>query len=128
MIVVDTSALVAILLNEPEAEVCSQALEVETDVRISAGTLAEALIVAMKRQRAEDMRLLVEGLGLTVEPLSSAGANRVSQAYGRWGKGVNRAGLNFGDCFAYALAKELDCPLLFVGEDFSRTDARPALA
>ena len=126
MIVVDTSALVAILLDEPEAEACSQALEVETDVRISAGTLAEALIVAMKRERAEDMRLLVEGLGLTVEPLSSAGANRVSEAYGRWGKGVHRAGLNFGDCFAYACARHFGLPLLFKGNDFSQTDVEIA--
>ena len=69
----------------------------------------------------------MRGLGFVVAPVTGAGARRVAQAYAAWGKGVHPAGLNFGDCFAYALAKDFDEPLLFVGRDFAHTDIRPAL-
>nr|QQZ51979.1 type II toxin-antitoxin system VapC family toxin [Phenylobacterium glaciei] len=72
------------------------------------------------------MTSLVGNLGLTIVPVSEAAASRVALAYNQWGKGVHPAGLNFGDCFAYAVAKEHDCPLLFVGEDFSKTDLQAA--
>ncbi len=122
MIAVDTSALMAIALGEAESQGCMDVLEAETEVLISAGTVAEALIVAGRRNVAEEMSTLVEGLGFTVIPVSPAAARRIAQAYARWGKGVHSAGLNFGDCFAYALAKEHDCPLLYVGDDFAKTD------
>lgn len=60
-------------------------------------------------------------------PLTAASARRIAGAYGQWGKGVNPAALNFGDCFAYAVAAENDCPLLYVGNDFTRTDLQAAL-
>lgn len=126
MIVVDSSALMAIVLGEGAGERCIAILAAEAEVAIAAGTLAEALIVAGRRGVAAELSRLIEGLGLQVVPLSADGARRVAEAYGRWGKGIHAAGLNFGDCFAYALAKEQGCALLFVGEDFARTDLRPA--
>lgn len=126
MIVVDTSALMAILLDEPDAERCMTALAAEADVAMSAGTLAEALIVAGRRNIASEMTTLVEGLGIDIVPVSASGSAKVAQAYARWGKGVHSASLNFGDCFAYALARETASPLLFVGDDFARTDVERA--
>lgn len=127
MIVVDTSALLAILFAEPAARACRDVLAVEREISISAGTLSEALILAAHRNALEEMSALVEDLGIAIEPLDAARARRVALAHKRWGKGVHPAGLNFGDCFAYSLAKEMDCPLLFLGEDFSRTDVKTVL-
>ena len=126
MIVVDTSALMAILLGEPKAERCIAALERQAEVLISAGTLAEAMIVAGRRNIGGEMSALVEGLGFEIVPVSGAGATKVAEAYARWGKGAHAASLNFGDCFAYALARELGRPLLFTGDDFSKTDIEAA--
>ncbi len=98
----------------------------ETQVSISAGTLAEALIVAGRRNIGPEMSALIEQLGFTIVEVTAAAARRTAEAYARWGKAVHPAGLNFGDCFAYALATELACPLLYVGEDFARTDIVPA--
>jgi ribonuclease VapC len=128
VIVVDTSALVAIILTEPGFEICRAVLEAEAELLISAGTVAEALIVAGRRNRIREMTTLIEGLGFTIVPVSAVDARRVAEAYEYWGKGVHPAGLNFGDCFAYALAKEHGCPLLYVGEDFARTDLAAARA
>jgi ribonuclease VapC len=122
MIVVDTSALIAIVMEEAEADACSSALEAESEVLISAGTVAESLIVARRKDAREKMNRLLDELGFEIVTVTPASARRVAQAYDQWGKGVHRAGLNFGDCFAYALAKERSCPLLFVGKDFSKTD------
>ena len=127
MIVVDTSALMAIALNEPRAEACAAVLEVESEAAISAATLAEALIVAARRDCAEDVAAIIYLLGFEVVPVTEARARRIAAAYAQWGKGVHPAGLNFGDCFAYELAHERACPLLFVGADFVRTDVRSAL-
>ncbi|HEX8620783.1 MAG TPA: type II toxin-antitoxin system VapC family toxin [Allosphingosinicella sp.] len=127
MIVADTSALMEILLEQPDAESCAAVLEAELQVAMSAGTMAEALIVAGRRGVGAEMAALIDGLGIAVEPVSPAEARRVAEAYRRWGKGVHPASLNFGDCFAYALAKELDVPLLYVGEDFARTDVKAAM-
>lgn len=126
MIVVDTSALMAILLGEPESDRCIGVLEAHGDVAISAGTLAEALIVAGRRNVGAQMDALVEELGFEVTPVTAVAAAKVADAYARWGKGVHAAALNFGDCFAYALAQETGSPLLFVGDDFSRTDVTAA--
>jgi ribonuclease VapC len=127
MIAVDTSALMAILLREPQAAACQTALEEEAELLISAGTVAEALIVAGRRNIAEEMRRLIDALGFEFVPVTSAAAHRIAAAYGRWGRGIHPGGLNFGDCFAYEVAKENDCPLLFVGEDFAKTDLISAL-
>jgi ribonuclease VapC len=122
MIAVDTSALMAIALDEPEAGACAAALEAEDNLLISAGTVAEALVVAARRNVRGEMELLIDGLGFEIAPVTRASARRVAQAYENWGRGVHPAGLNFGDCFAYEVAKERGCRLLFVGADFRRTD------
>jgi ribonuclease VapC len=73
------------------------------------------------------MERLLEGLGLEIVSVTPASARRIAQAYENWGKGVHPAALNFGDCFAYEVAKEHECPLLYVGGDFARTDIEGAL-
>ncbi len=128
MIVADTSALVAVLVHEPLAEACMDVLEEENEVLVSAGTLAEALVVAAGRKLTRQMEALIDQVGVTVVPLSADGSRRVAEAYARWGKGIHPARLNLGDCFAYALANERSCPLLYVGKDFAATDIESALA
>lgn len=127
MIAVDTSALMAIVLGEAAAERCSAALELEDRVLISAGTLAEVLIVAAGRNVGTEMARLIDDLGFEVVPTTRASARRAAEAYSRWGKGVHPAGLNFGDCFAYEVAKEHGCPLPYVGQDFAKTDIASAI-
>jgi ribonuclease VapC len=127
MIAVDTSALMAILLDEPKADACMTAIQSADRLLISAGTVAEALIVAGRRNLADDMGELITGLDFEIQSLNAASAHRIAASYGRWGKGIHPAALNFGDCFAYEVAVEHDCPLLYVGNDFSQTDIRPAL-
>lgn len=127
MIAVDTSALMAIVLREEAAEACKAALEAETELVISAGTVAEALIVAGRRNVAEEMDRLIDGLGFDVVPVTAAASRRIAAAYRQWGKGAHSAELNFGDCFSYEVAKEHACPLLFVGDDFAKTDLESVL-
>ncbi len=127
MIAVDTSALMAILLDEPEADGCMAAIEAADRLLISAGTVAEALIVASRRNFGVDMADLIDGLGFEIVPVTAASAHRIAAAHGRWGKGIHPASLNFGDCFAMDVAGERNCPLLYVGNDFARTSIRPAL-
>ena len=127
MIVVDTSALMAIVLHEPSGPSCTVATADAERVAISAATVAEAMIVADRKGLGEPMRRLLGNLGLEIVDVTPAVADRVADAYSRWGKGIHRARLNLGDCFAYALAKERGWPLLFVGDDFSLTDIASAL-
>lgn len=127
MIVVDTSALMAIVFDEPLAPACIAALEAEDEILISAGTVAEALIVSARRNVGEEVASLIDGLGFDIVAVTPAAAKRIAGAYARWGKGVHSAALNFGDCFAYDVAKEHACALLFVGEDFSKTDIEAAI-
>ena len=127
MIVIDTSALMAIALDEPQAEACMAALESEPALAVSAVTVAEALIVASGRDAREQMANLIRDFGIEIVPVSPAFALLVAQAYAQWGKGNHPARLNFGDCFAYALAKERGCGLLYVGEDFGKTDVERVL-
>ena len=122
MIAVDTSALMAVLLDEREAPACAEALADSDRIAISAVTFAEALVVAERRGLGTEMAALIDGLALDVETVTLAVARRVSDVYARWGKGVDPAGLNFGDCFAYDVAKTRGCSLLYVGKDFARTD------
>jgi ribonuclease VapC len=128
MIAVDTSALMAIALGETEADACIKVLETETEVVISAGTVAETLIVANRRDVGEEMTRLIDGLGFEIESVTPASARRIAAAYERWGRGMHPAGLNFGDCFSYEIAKEHSCPLLYVGDNFSKTDLESALS
>jgi ribonuclease VapC len=127
VIAVDTSALMAVLLEEPGSDACRALLEAESEIVISAGTAAEALVVGGRRGVGDQIAALIDGLAFIVAPVTAAGARRVAKAYQRWGKGLHPAGLNFGDCFAYAVAEEYGCPLLFVGRDFGETDVQPAL-
>jgi ribonuclease VapC len=127
MIAVDTSALMAIVLGDAEAEACMAALETEADILISAGTVAEALIVSARRNVGAEAASLIDGLGFTIVTVTAAAARRVADAYARWGKGVSPAALNFGDCFAYEVAREHACRLLFVGDDFAETDIASVL-
>ena len=127
MIVVDTSALMAIVQGEVQAAACMAVLATEFDVLISAGTLAEAMIVSERRNVGDTVRNLIDDLAFDVIPVTAAVARDCAAAYAHWGKGVHPAGLNLGDCFAYALARARRCPLLFVGDDFARTDIANAL-
>ncbi len=112
----------AIVLNEPDAERCSAALATTDELVISAATIAESLIVASRRNVRAEMERLIAGLGFQVIAITHQGAQRAADAYESWGKGLHPAALNFGDCFAYAVAADHSCPLLYVGEDFSKTD------
>jgi len=127
MMVIDTSALMAILQNEPQASACLDAIERITPRLISAGTVAEALIVTLRRKMESEMTELIHGLDLEIIPVTAASARQAADAYRCWGKGIHPAGLNYGDCFAYALANENRCPLLYIGNDFAQTDVQSAL-
>lgn len=127
MIVVDTSAPIAIVMGEPAGPLCLAALETETEVLMSAGTLAELLIVAARLGITEQVVGFVDGGGFNIVTVTGVTAAAVGDAYRKWGKGFHPAGLNLGDCFAYALAKQYSCGLLFVGNDFARTDVQRAL-
>jgi ribonuclease VapC len=128
VIAVDTSALIAIILKEPQAEACVVAMESEEQLLISAATVAEALIVAARRGLGEEMERLIDGAPFNIISVTPAAARRAARAYERWGKGVHAAALNFGDCFAYEVAAEHGCRLLYVGDDFARTDVQSALS
>ncbi len=127
MLALDTSALVAILLRDEHGDACAGALREASETVMSAATLTEALIVAGGRRFGGEMAELIAGLSVCVEPVTAAFARRAAAAYARWGRGIHPAALNFGDCFAYATAEQYDCPLLFVGNDFAKTDIRDAL-
>jgi len=119
---VDTSALVAVVLDENQGAACMAALEADQELVISAVTLAEVFVVAEVRNVSAEMHRLVDGLALQVITVSAATARRVGEVYKRWGKGRHPAGLNFADCFAYDTAQTYRCPLLYIGNDFRRTD------
>jgi ribonuclease VapC len=127
VIAVDTSALMAIVLGESQSDACMAALEAEDVVLISAGTISEALIVAAQKNVRDVVANLIEDLEIEVVPVTRATAQRVADAYARFGKGNHRAALNFGDCFAYETAKDRGCRLLYVGKDFAKTDIKSAL-
>ena len=127
MIAVDTSALITVLLREPGFEECIAALSENADALISAGTLSETRIVATQRSVGPQLTALLHRKKFSVIAVTEATSERIGQIYARWGKGLHPAGLNLGDCFAYDVAKEHSCPLLFVGNDFSRTDIKSAI-
>ena len=124
MIAVDTSALVAIVFGESDAETLLEVIQREVTL-LSAANLLEAAIVAEARQgldAARDLDLLVSGAIHEIVPVDEGQIAAGVQAWRRFGKGRHAAGLNVGDCFAYALAKTRDAPLLFTGENFTQTD------
>ncbi|WP_299640763.1 type II toxin-antitoxin system VapC family toxin [Devosia sp.] len=122
MIVIDTSALLAIAFNEPERAACEVALTSDLRRVMSAGTLAEALITSESKGIGTAVRSLIEAADPEIVPVTELSARLAFDAFRRYGKGRQPARLNYGDCFSYALDKELDCPLLCIGGDFSQTD------
>lgn len=126
MIVVDTSAIVAILKRETEARRCLEVLAQTDEAVMSAGTFLEVQIVSEANDMADLRDDLIRSVSLRIEPVTAALARGGGLAWRRYGRGRHPAGLNFGDCFAYALADALNAPLLFVGEDFTKTDLRSA--
>ena len=127
MIAVDTSALLAVAPDEPEADDCEKILKQESRLVISAATVAEALIVAGRRNVAKGVQMLLDELPFEIIDVTNASAHRAAAAYERWGKGAHPAGLNYGDCFAYEVALRYSCELLYIGGDFSKTDIQSAL-
>lgn len=125
--IVDSSALMAILQREPLRDACLNALDRFSSHYISAGTLVECFVVAEGKSIGGDMRTLVGALRPTVLPVDEEFAYQAHMAFRRWGKGRHPAALNFGDCFSYVAAKQTRMPLLFTGNDFSQTDIRSAL-
>lgn len=128
--VVDTSALLAILRDEPERRLFTEALEDAGHTVLSAASFVEASIVIEARFGAEGLRdldLLIAKAGIEIAAVDAEQAQIARQAYRRFGKGRHPASLNFGDCFAYALAEARQEPLLYKGEDFTRTDIPSAL-
>lgn len=127
---VDTSALIAILLKEDEAEPFIELIHDMKRPRISTASLFETLLVLAGRTKVDNAarvnRFLV-GAGLEAEPVTLRQVDLANRAFLAFGKGRHPAALNFGDCFAYALAKSLDLPLLFKGDDFRRTDIHSVL-
>jgi ribonuclease VapC len=127
VIVVDSSAIMAVILGEAGADDLRGVLANATALLMSAGTLAELEVLNAVRGTLADLRARIDSLQIDVVPVDAAFTRLVGTAYISWGKGRHPARLNFGDCFAYALAKSRDLPLLYVGEDFARTDVRSAL-
>lgn len=129
--IVDTSALVAIVSDEPTRIQLLLKLPGASIARISAANLLEAFIVIDGRREPAASALLdtlLRDLALKAEPVTEAQVYVARDAFRRYGKGSGHpARLNYGDCFAYALARALDEPLLFVGHDFTHTDIRRAL-
>ena len=112
----------AVLLDEPEAARCVRTMAAATLLTVSAGTLAEIMIVVGRHRARPALERLLARIRPDIVPVTAADARLAGDAYDRWGKGVHPAGLNLGDCFAYVLATQRGSPLLFVGHDFSRTD------
>jgi len=127
VIVIDTSAIIAIAMNEPDARRLIHAIEGHDENLISAATLTELLIVAARKGVLAEVEEFLLGFGHQTVDVTENFARLAGAAYMQWGKGFHPAGLNFGDCFAYVLAKQRDCPLLFIGNDFSQTDIKSAL-
>ena len=128
--IVDSSALLAILFNESDAETYARALTNADVCRISAANFVEVAIVVEAQTKASGSRqfdAFFRRAGIVIEPVTEEQAHVARQAYTDFGKGRHRAGLNFGDCFAYALAKTTGETLLFKGEDFTKTDISSAI-
>lgn len=127
--VVDSSALVAIIQNEPEALAFARAIADCPRAYLSTATYVEASIVMLdKKDGVARIDRLVQAAGLQLEPLNVEQATIARDAYARFGKGRHKARLNLGDTFGYALAMHLGEPLLYKGDDFAQTDVRSALA
>ena len=127
--IVDSSAVFAILNREPDAEYYETAIATATTCRMSIANALEASVVVESRGGAaagHELDLFLETAGITLAPVTAEHFELARSAWRRFGRGNHRAALNFGDCFAYALAKTTGEPLLFKGGDFIHTDIEPA--
>ena len=123
--VIDTSAVLAILQNEPERRRFAEAIEAADTRWMSSATWVESSIVIEARYGSDGLRdfdRLMERIAVEIVPVDLEQTRAAREAFRRFGKGRHPAGLNFGDCFSYALARTLGEPLLFKGADFSQTD------
>ena len=128
--IVDTSAVLAILFNEEDAETYARAISEAESRRMSAVSFVEAAIVVeaqTKERGSRQFDAFIRRAGIVIEPVTEEQAHAARQAYTDFGKAHHAAGLNFGDCFAYALAKITGEPLLFKGQDFRKTDLEAVL-
>lgn len=127
--VIDPSALLAIFQDEPERRAFNELIEAAPRRHLSTASLVELSIVIEARQGAagiRDLDLFLETAGIELVPFDAAQAQLAREGFRRFGKGRHPAGLNLGDCFSYALARVLDEPLLFKGDDFPLTDVAAA--
>jgi len=128
-VIVDTSAVLAILFHEPDAEHFATAIARASNPRMSAASLLEASIVLESRSgpaAGYELDAFIHEAGIELEAVTAEHAQAARRAWRRFGKGNHPAGLNFGDCFAYALAETTRRPLLFKGGDFDLTDVEAA--
>ncbi len=127
--IADTSAVMAVLFGENDADLYEQAISEAPHCRMSAANFLEAAIVLESRRgiaAGNQLDAYVEEAGIVLEPVTVEQANTARQAWRRFGRGNHPAGLNFGDCFAYALAEVTGEPLLYKGSDFALTDVHSA--
>lgn len=127
--IVDTSALLAVLFGEPDANRFEKAIVTGTPCRMSVASVLEAAIVVESRggiAAGYELDTFLENAGIELVPVTPEHLEAARRAWRRFGKGNHPARLNFGDCFAYALAVDMQEPLLFKGEDFARTDLEAA--
>lgn len=128
MIVADTSAIMAILLGEERGMGFSRAIEEHRPALVSAGTAIELAIVSSRNARLFDAAMaFLQQPFVRIEPVDAEQVALAAKAYRRFGKGRHPARLNFGDMFAYALARRRNLPLLFKGSDFTKTDISPVV-
>jgi ribonuclease VapC len=123
--IIDTSAIIAVLFNEDDAKSYADAIAQSDFRRMSAATFVETAIVIETQTKTSGSRQLdafLRKADIAIEPVTEEHAHIARQAFSDFGKGRHPAGLNYGDCFSYALAKATGEPLLFKGKDFSKTD------
>jgi ribonuclease VapC len=128
--IIDTSAIIAILFNETDAKKYAQAIAQADSCRVSAATFVELAIVVEAQTKYSGSRQLdafLRRAGIIIDPVTEEQAHIARQAFTDFGKGRHPAGLNYGDCFSYALAKASGEPLLFKGNDFKKTDIASAI-
>jgi ribonuclease VapC len=128
--IIDTSAIIAILNDEPERRAFNEVIEQSDTCLLSAANFLEASIVIENNRGYDGLRdfdLLMAAAGIELAPVDADQAHIARQAFRQYGKGRHPAALNFGDCFSYALAKATGFPLLFKGQDFAKTDIQAAL-
>jgi ribonuclease VapC len=129
--ILDASAVLAIIFGEPGFEVYVRAIAAAESRSISAATFVETTMIAESRAGDTAVRQsdgFFRSANVAIQPVTVEQAYIACQAFSNFGKGRHPAGLNFGDCFSYALAKATDEPLLFKGDDFRKTDITPAIA